>query len=76
MKDQTNEEPPDPMPGTLPDTTGRPRTTSAWHGGKHGAAPADPDALFRQVLDGVNLKEIWIRLHYVTSPNQKERASW
>ena len=71
MEDQTNEEPPDPMPGTLPDTTGRSGTAPAWHGGKHGAAPVDPDALFRQVLDGANLKEIWIRLHYGDQPKSK-----
>ena len=59
------------MPGELPVTAGRPGTTSAWHGGKHGAAPADPDALFRQVLDGANLKEIWIRLHYGDQPKSK-----
>ena len=45
MKDQTNEEPLDPMPGELPVTAGRPGTTSARHEGKHGAAPVNPDAL-------------------------------
>jgi len=59
MKDQTNEEPLDPMPGTLPVTVGRPGTTSARHEGKHGAAPVDPDALFRQVLDSANLNLAW-----------------
>ena len=74
MKDQTNEEPLDPMPGKLPVTASRPGTTSAQHGGKHGAAPVDPDALFRQVLDGANLKEIWIRLHYGDVPKSKGKS--
>ena len=59
MKDQTNEEPLDPMPGELPVTAGRPGSASAQHGGKHGAAPVDPDALFRQMLAGVNLNLAW-----------------
>ena len=59
MKDQTNEESLDPVPGELPDTAGRPGAASAQHGGKHGAAPVDPDALFRQVLDGANLNLAW-----------------
>ena len=52
MKDQTNEEPLDPMPGELPVTAGRPGPASAGHVEKHGAVPVDPDALFQQVLDG------------------------
>jgi hypothetical protein len=59
MKDQTNEEPLDPMPGELPVTAGRPGTASAQHAEKHGAVPVDPDALFRQVLDGANLNLAW-----------------
>ena len=59
MKDQTNEESPDPMPGELPVTARRPGTTSAWHEGKHGAAPVDPDALFSQELDRANLNLAW-----------------
>ena len=59
MKDQTNEEPLDPMPGELPVTAGRPRLASARFAEKHGAAPVDPDALFRQVLDGANLNLAW-----------------
>ena len=47
------------MPGTLPVTTGRSGTAPAWHVEKNGAAPVDPDALFRQVLDGVNLNLAW-----------------
>lgn len=59
MKDQTNEESLDPMPGELPDTAGRPRAASAQHVEKNGAAPVDPDALFEQVLDGANLNLAW-----------------
>ena len=59
MKDQTNEEPLDPMPGESPVTAGRPGTTSAQHEGKHRAAPVDPDAMFEQVLDGANLNLAW-----------------
>ena len=59
MKDQTNEEPLDPMPGELPVTAGRPGTASAGHVEKHGAAPVDPDALFSLVLDGANLNLAW-----------------
>jgi RNA-directed DNA polymerase len=59
MKDQTNEEPLDPVSGELPVTAGRPGTASAQHGGQHGAAPVDPDALLRQVLDGANLNLAW-----------------
>ena len=59
MKDQTNEEPLDPVPGELPDTAGRPGTASAQHVEKNRAAPVDPDALFRQVLDGANLNLAW-----------------
>ena len=55
MKDRTNEEPLDPMPGELPDTASRSVTASAQHAEKNGAAPVDPDALFKQVLDGANL---------------------
>jgi len=53
MKDQTNEEPLDPMPGKLPITASWPGTASAWRGGKHGAVPVesgrnlDPTALRR-----------------------------
>ena len=53
MKDQTNEEPLDPMPGELPATTSRSGPASTWHGGKHGAVPVesgrnlDPTALRR-----------------------------
>ena len=59
MKDQTNEESLDPVPGELPDTAGRPGAASAQHVEKNGAAPVDPDALFRQVLDGANLNLAW-----------------
>jgi hypothetical protein len=45
MKDQTNEEPLDPLPGKLPVTAGRPGTASAQDVEKQGAAPVDPDAL-------------------------------
>ena len=76
MKDQTNEEPPDPMPGELPVTAGRPGTASARHVEKHGAVPVDPDALFQQVLDGANRERSGSDCTTATSPNQKERASW
>ena len=59
MKDQTNEEPLDPMPGELPDTAGRPGSAPARSAEKHGAVPVDPDALFEQVLDGANLNLAW-----------------
>jgi RNA-directed DNA polymerase len=59
MKDQTNEEPLDPMPGELPVTAGRPGPASAGHAEKHGAVPVDPDALFQQVLAGANLNLAW-----------------
>ena len=59
MKDQTNEESLDPVPGELPDTAGRPGAASAQHVEKNGAAPVDPHALFRQVLDGANLNLAW-----------------
>jgi RNA-directed DNA polymerase len=59
MKDQTNEEPLDPMPGELPVTAGRPGSASARHAEKNRAVPVDPDALFQQVLDGVNLNLAW-----------------
>ena len=59
MKDRTNEEPLDPMPGKVPVTTGRSGSASAQHGGKNGAGPVDPDALFEQVLDGANLNLAW-----------------
>jgi hypothetical protein len=45
MKDQTNEEPLDPLLGKLPVTAGRPGTASAQHVEKQGAGPVDPDAL-------------------------------
>ena len=59
MKDQTNEESLDPVPGELPDTAGRPGAASAQHVEKNGAAPVDSDALFRQVLDGANMALAW-----------------
>ena len=59
MKDRTNEEPLDPMPGELPVTTSRSGPASAQHGGRHGADPVDPDAPFEQVLDGANLNLAW-----------------
>ena len=59
MKDQTNEEPLDPMPGELPVTAGRPGSASAWRVEKHGAVPVDPDALFSLVLDGANMNLAW-----------------
>ncbi len=59
MKDQTNEEPLDPMPGELPATARRPEPASAGHAEKQGAVPADPDALFSLVLDGANLNLAW-----------------
>ena len=59
MKGQTNEEPLDPKSGELPVTTGRPGSASARSVEKHGAAPVDPDALFRQVLEGANLNLAW-----------------
>ena len=59
MKDQTNEESLDPMPGELPDTAGRPGSAPAQHAEKHGAVPVDPDALFEQVPDGANLNLAW-----------------
>ena len=55
MKDRTNQEPLDPMPGELPATARRSGLTPAQHGGKPRAALVDPDALFEQVLDGANL---------------------
>ena len=59
MKDQTNEEPLDRMPGKMPVTTSRSGAASAQHGGKHGADPVDSDALFEQVLDGANMNLAW-----------------
>ena len=59
MKDQTNEEPPDPMPGELPVTASRPGPAPAQHAEKNRAAPVDPDALFQQVLEGANLNLAW-----------------
>ena len=59
MKDRTNQEPLDPMPGELPATARRSGLTPAQHGGKPRAAPVDPDALFEQVLDGANLNLAW-----------------
>ena len=59
MKDQTNEEAPDPMPGKLPDTASRPGSAPAQHAEKHGAVPVDPDALLQQVLEGANLNLAW-----------------
>ena len=76
MKDQTNEEPPDPMPGELPVTAGRPGTASAQHVEKHGAVSVDPDALFQQVLDSANRERSGSDCTTGINPNQKERASW
>ena len=59
MKDQTNEEPLDPMPGELPVTASQPGSASAQPVEKNGAAPVDPDALFSLVLDGANLSLAW-----------------
>jgi RNA-directed DNA polymerase len=59
MKDQTNEEPLDPMPGELPATTSRSGPASAQPVEKNRAAPVDPDALFQQMLDGANLNLAW-----------------
>ena len=59
MKDQTNKEPLDPMPGELPATARRPGSASAQDGGKHGAVPVDPDALFERVLDSANMALAW-----------------
>ena len=59
MKDQTNKESLDPMPGELPVTASRPGPASAQHVEKNGAAPVDPDALFQQVLDGANMNLAW-----------------
>ena len=59
MKDRTNEEPLDPMPGELPVTASQPGPASAQPVEKNGAAPVDPDALFSQVLDGANLNLAW-----------------
>ena len=58
MKDQTNEEPLDPVPGELPVTAGRPGSAPTQHGGKHGAAPAD-----------VGVIPHW--LHYGDEPKSK-----
>jgi hypothetical protein len=58
MKDQTNEESLDPVPGELPDTAGRPGAASAQHGGKHGAFPADVGVIRH-------------RLHYGDQPKPK-----
>ena len=83
MKDQTNEESLDPMPGKLPVTASRSGTASAQHGGSrskaetaegnHRAAPVDPDAWFEQVLDRAN--QSGSDCTTGTSPNRKERAS-
>ena len=59
MKDRTNQESLDPMPGELPAAARRSGLTPAQHGGKPRAAPVDPDALFEQVLDGANLNLAW-----------------
>ena len=55
MKDRTNQESLDSMPGELPATASRSGLTPAQHGRKLRAAPVDPDALFEQVLDGVEI---------------------
>ena len=59
MKDQTNEEPLDPMPGELPVTARRPGPASAQHAEKNRADRVDPDALFEQVLDSANMNLAW-----------------
>lgn len=59
MKDRTNQESLDSMPGELPATASRSGLTPAQHGRKLRAAPVDPDALFEQVLDGANLNLAW-----------------
>ena len=46
MKDQTNKEPLESLPGKLPVTAGRSGTASAQHVEKQGAAPVDPDGIF------------------------------
>ena len=58
MKDQTNEESLDPVPGEWPVKAGRPGSVPTQHAGKHGAAPADVGVIPR-----------W--LHYGDSPKSK-----
>ena len=59
MKDRTNEEPLDPVSGGQPVTADRSGAAHARCGGRHGAVPADPDALLEQVLDSANLNLAW-----------------
>ena len=61
MKDQTNEEPSDPVPGSLPDDAKRPGCDSTQHGGKHGEVQDETETWLEQVLDPTN---IWIKLHH------------
>ena len=58
MKDQTNEEPLDPMPGEWPVTASRSGPASAQHAEKNGAAPAE-------------VRVILPRLHYGDSSKSK-----
>ena len=55
MKDQTNKEPLESLPGKLPVTAGRSGTASAQHVEKQGAGSVDPDAFFEWIRRRVRL---------------------
>jgi RNA-directed DNA polymerase len=62
MKDQTNEEPSDPVPGSLPDDAKWPGCGSTQHGGKHGKVQDETETWMEQVLDPTNMHSAWLRV--------------
>lgn len=62
MKDQTYEEPSDPVPGSLPDDAKRPGCGSTQHGGKNSEVQDEAETWMEQVLDATNMQSAWQRV--------------
>jgi hypothetical protein len=60
MKDRTNEEPSDPVLGSLPDDAKWPGCGSTQHGGKHDEVQDETETWLEQMLEATKL---WIKLH-------------
>lgn len=61
MKDQTYEEPSDPVPGSLPDDAKRPGCGSTQHGGRHGEVQDETETWSEQMLYATDL---WLKRHH------------
>jgi hypothetical protein len=62
MKDRTNEEPSDPVPGSLPDDAKWPGCGSTQHGGKNSEVQDETETWMEQVLDATNMQSAWHRV--------------